>query len=177
LGTLEQFRRLAWAASLLTVGIIVGIVLAIVTVILPRKHELSRAFDPSGFLAGFNPYAAVAAAAAGPVNVVESRDDRDSWGNRLCGKSFVYKCQIKPAQQALFFQSLNGGIQARLMRRTRRPRQSFIYGSGSSSSTGPDWRLDSQTNTYQEGGAQGLVRVWSYARGDDVVVIVNISER
>jgi hypothetical protein len=52
-----------------------------------------------------------------------------------------------------------------------------MYGSGSSSSAGPEWRLDSQTNTYQDGSTQGLVHVWSHARGDDVVVIVNISER
>jgi hypothetical protein len=165
-------RALVVAAGVSGVGI--GVVLSIVTVIVPRRHELSRVRPTSRFLRDFDPWAAMKSIKPLSGTYQES-DDRNPWdNNRIFARTYRIDCQVPAAEQTQLLQQLHGAIQSGIAVGGG-PRMS-VWSSKADSHNGPDGMTHESAVNYRDGAVLGVVRVWAFGRGDQMRLIISATE-
>jgi hypothetical protein len=155
-------------------GLAAGIVLSIVTIVLPRKHELSRVQESSEFFKTFDPKTILQAASPGISVTSENQEDRDRWGSRVWSRSFVLRVKAKFAEQDGIIQGLNSSLQTT----SRRSGSTYVmtWMTNSNVSSGPKWRQAHHVFTYVEGRTQGVIHVWATGHDDDLTLFLTIAE-
>jgi hypothetical protein len=176
--TAARLRRGVILAGLFLAGLALGVVLTIVTVVLPRKRELARVDARSMFYASFDPRSAVQSASPASVEVLESQDDHDRYGALVGRKWFAYRCRVPSKQQANFIQTVTSGVQSmmRPMSGISRRQMAWAYVSQSHTNSGASSQYDSRTLTYQAGKDSGNIHLWASSQGDEMLLLISIAE-
>jgi hypothetical protein len=168
-------RRWLPLGGALGLGLAAGIALAIVTIILPRQHELSRTNPGSPFFRSFDPNRALHQVSPGIGASSHGADDRTGWGaSRTFSRSWVIHCTAKAAEQQKLIGDLEGAIQAAV--RSGGGRRTFVWGSSSSTQSYPGEVDITRKIDYQTGITSGAVHIWAIGRGDSLTIIVTITE-
>lgn len=164
----------------LVVGVLLGIVIAVVTIVWPRKNELSRLHHESQYFAAFNPLADVQSVSASTAELVESHDDQNMSRSRVWSRSYVIKCKAASAEQAATFERLLGALQTAMSRRmsaSNQPRRAQIWTSRRGARTGNGWQDHTATMNYQDGLAAGIVNVSAIGERDELTFNIWIVEQ
>jgi hypothetical protein len=170
-----------WAVVLLsgTAGLALGVVLAIITVILPRTRELARLAEGSPFLREVDPAALLKS--LGPrVLSVTSNEDRDFYTNHLAGRTMEARLKIPFAEQDAFLQNFNGLFQREAVNRHGQAYSTGVSGSSTTTASGDgagtSTREQHNMVRYTVAGSSGMVHFIVSARGDDYHLIVIVAE-
>jgi hypothetical protein len=155
------------------VGMVLGILLTIVSVILPQADQMARQRTPSPFVMGFSPRTLIEQASPAKVGSIDEVLDREQPGNRPWGRTFETTLGLGPIQQDLFVSRLNNQIATTL-------RNSGVnsWSSGSRSTVGPrSERSSHHSFQYDRGGRAGAIHVWTVGDDDEVLVLISLHER
>jgi hypothetical protein len=173
-------RRLRFFAVLF-LGMVLGILLAIVTIILPRKNELALVHQESPFFTAFNPTAELERLTGKPPEQVQTDEDRDAMHGRSWTRTHIVRCKVPAAEQVATFDKLLGAFQSSVFANTgpasRRRMRQQIWTSSRGTQTGDKWTYQYASMHYHEGRTAGVVNVTATGRGDELTFHVSVSER
>jgi hypothetical protein len=153
-----------------------GIALVILTVVIPRKAELSRVAEPTPFLASLSGKEIIELADRGV------RWDHSSSGqanihyrgalNQVRGFDFRGVAKVKPSEHQAFVRRLGAALESaaatNLSGRT--------WGSAFSVYSSVDSVLISNHHQYMFDGVSGFVEIWGVGRGESLTVIISVHE-
>jgi hypothetical protein len=160
-------------AAATLVGMVLGILLTIVSVILPQADQMGRQRVPSRFVMGFSPRTLIEQVSPVKVGRIDEVLDREQPGFQPWGRTFETTLSLSPMQQDLFVSQLNNQIASAL-------RNSGVnsWSSGSRSTVGPrSDRSSHHSLQYDRGGRAGAIHVWTVAGDGDVLVLISLHER
>jgi hypothetical protein len=154
-----------------------GIALAWLTVVLPRKAELTRAPEPTAFLSSLTTGKDVTE--FGGPNVMWPHTSFGAGNNygggrftQVRGLEFRGVAIVKSSEQQAFIQRLSAAFQAA----ARKKLNGQAWGIGPNVHASADSVMISDHQQYVFDGVTGLVEIWGVGRGDQLAVIVSVHE-
>ncbi|HEX8202133.1 MAG TPA: hypothetical protein VF590_16780 [Isosphaeraceae bacterium] len=162
-----------WIAGATVLGSVLGIVLTIISVVLPEAGRLAQERAPSPFVAGFSPQAwieRVSPVSVGPVDEVLDQEQPDGppWG-----RTFETTLRLGPPQQDLLISQLETLIAAEL-----RSTGVNSWSSRFSLTPGPGpLRRHHRSFQYRRDQRAGAVFIQTVGGAEDLIVLISIHER
>ncbi len=170
-----SWRWLLIAAAWVT-GLILGVVLTIVTVLLPRQRELSRPETTSPFYETFEPFEFMMKVRPTSVwSTVGSGRLQEPFTSKELARSVLLSGQVPEAEQNDFLTKVETEMRNRFHSFPQNGR-TFLNNSASTSTSDGVSRTIHHGWTYRQGDSYGTIQILLYGLEDKVTLFFTIQE-
>jgi hypothetical protein len=154
-----------------------GIALTIVTVLWPRKAELSHAAGPSPFLQRLQIKNTLESAGVNPAWTYSNEPQTQTIGWTPSGsghfRQFMASTKVKHAEQQAFTTKISDALVAA----AQGPTQGRIWRNGPTVYSATDSLLTLDRHQFMGDGLAGMIEVWGIGHGDQITIVVSVYEQ